>query len=331
MISERALIERLAASAAVRAGVALGIGDDAAVLSGDPAMVVTQDVLVDGVHFRRATASLGDIGHKAIAVNLSDVAAMGAAPIALFIGLVLPDPEQLTTADIDELYAGMESLAGVHGATIAGGDTTTGPALILAVTAVGRMAPGVAPVRRTGATAGDLLCVTGSVGAAAAGVLVLDDPALAAGVAQAAALRDAARRPTPRVGAGQHLAAAGVTAMLDCSDGLALDALRLSRASGVIVELDLADIPIARGVAEVAANATRDADLLAATGGEDYELIVTVAPQRLDAARRELEVPLTPIGRVVAGAPTLRVMRAGEAVSLSSLGWEHPVGDAERR
>lgn len=325
MISELALIERLAAAAAVRPGVALGIGDDAAVLTGDPTIVVTQDVLVDDIHFRRSTSGLRDIGHKAVAVNLSDLAAMGAVPVAVFIGLVLPDAVPLAPAGVDELYAGMEALVAVHGATIAGGDTTSGPALILAVTAVGRMTPGVAPVRRTGAAPGDLVCVTGSLGACAAGLLLLDYPALGDAVPEAAALRDAALRPTPRVEAGQRLAGGGATAMLDCSDGLALDALRLARASGVTVEIDLADVPIAPGVAAVAAAAGRDAGILATTGGEDYELIVTVPPARLDPIRRALDIPLTPVGHVAAGPPDLRMTRRGEPVPLASLGWEHRI------
>jgi len=309
--------------------VDLGIGDDAAVLSGDPPTVVTVDVLIDDVHFRRSTSSLRDIGHKAVAVNLSDLAAMGAVPVAVFIGLVLPHTDPLTPGDIDALYDGMEAVAAQHGATIAGGDTTSGPTLTLAVTAVGRMTPGIAPLRRTCAVPGDVVCVTGSLGAAAAGLLVLDDPALGAGVPEAAALRDAARRPTPRLDAGQRIAAAGATAMLDCSDGLALDALRLARASGVIVEIDLAEVPIAAGVAAVAANAAREPDLLAATGGDDYELIVTVPPVRLDALRRDIDIPLTPVGRVMAGSADLRVVRRGDAVPLASLGWLHRGGEPE--
>lgn len=309
----------------------LGIGDDAAVLTGDPPILVTLDVLIDDVHFRRSTSSLRDIGHKAVAVNLSDLAAMGAVPVAVFIGLVLPHPDHLTPGDIDALYAGMEALAARHGATIAGGDTTRGPTLTLAVTAVGRMTPGVAPLRRTGAVPGDLVCVTGSLGAAAAGLLVLDDPALGTGVREAAALRDAARRPTPRLDAGQRIAAGGATAMLDCSDGLALDVLRLARASGVIVEIDLAEVPLAAGVAAVAANAAREPDLLAATGGDDYELIVTVPPARLEALRRDVAIPLTPIGRVMAGPAEIRIMRRGDPMSLASLGWEHRVGEPDAR
>jgi thiamine-monophosphate kinase len=327
VISELALIERLARRAVLRPGVEIGIGDDAAVLAGDPPIVVTQDILVDDVQFRRTTSSLLDIGHKAIAVNLSDLAAMGAVPVAVFVGLVLPQARPLTASDVDELYRGMEALAAEHSVTIAGGDITIGPALTLAVTAVGRMPPGVAPALRSGARPGDVVCVTGPLGAAAAGLLVLDDPTLAAGVQDAPALRDAARRPTPRLTAGQRLASTGIHAMLDCSDGLALDALRIAHASDVTVAIELADVPIAVGVAGVAANARREADVLAATGGEDYELIVAAPPERIDVLRRDLDVPLVAVGRIVAGEPQLVVTRDGRAVPLTSLGWEHRTGD----
>ena len=327
MISELALIERLAGLAVLRPGVEIGIGDDAAVLAGDPPMVVTQDLLIDDVQFRRRTSSLLDIGHKAIAVNLSDLAAMGAVPVAVFVGLVLPQTMPLTTSDVEELYRGMEAVASEHSATIAGGDITIGPVLTLAVTAVGRMPAGVAAARRSGARPGDLVCVTGPLGAAAAGLLVLDHPELATGVDHAPALRDSARRPAPRLAAGQRLAAAGVHAMLDCSDGLALDALRIAQASGVTVAIELADVPIAAGVAAVAANARRDADLLAATGGEDYELIVAAPPERIDALRRDVEFPLIAVGTVTAGPPELLVTREGRPVPLTTLGWEHRTGD----
>ncbi len=327
MISELALIERLARRAVLRPGVEIGIGDDAAVLAGDPPMVVTQDLLVDDVQFRRRTSSLLDIGHKAIAVNLSDLAAMGAVPVAVCVGLVLPKERPLTTSDVDELYRGMEAVASEHSVTIAGGDITIGPTLTLAVTAIGRMTPGVAPALRSGARPGDLVCVTGPLGAAAAGLLLLDDPALAAGVDDAPALRDSARRPTPRLAAGQRLAAAGVHAMLDCSDGLALDALRIAQASGVTVAIELADVPIAAGVAAVAAHAHREADLLAATGGEDYELIVAAPPEWIGALRRDVAFPLVAVGTVIAGPPELVVTREGRAVRLTTLGWEHRTGD----
>ena len=317
-LSERALIERIAALATVRAGVAVGIGDDAAVLDDDPATVVSQDMLVEGVHFRRRVgdaAELRDLGHRALAVNLSDLAAMGAVPVAALVGVGVP-PEGLGAEEVDALYGGMEALAARTGTTVAGGDVTGAPALVLAVTAIGRMPPGAAPVLRRGARPGHLLVVTGPLGASAAGLLILDDPPLGAGVPEAGALRAAHLRPEPRLETGRALAALGAAAMLDCSDGLVLDATRIGEASGVGVVVDLDRVPVAPGVARVAAAAGLEADLLAATGGEDYELVAALPPG----------VPLPP-GVVVVGvfAPGAgaRVLRAGAEVAVARPGWEH--------
>jgi thiamine-monophosphate kinase len=323
VIHEFNLIDRIARATARRAGVTLGIGDDAAVLDGDPPVVVTQDLLVQDVHFRLRATSFRDLGHKALAVNLSDLAAMGARPVAALVGLGLPDDPAITADSVLELYAGMEDLAAAHEMTIAGGDVTRAPVLTLAVVAIGHAVAGVAPVRRSGAAVGDVLCVTGALGAAAAGLLLVEDPSLAASVKQAESLREALRRPMPRVAAGQALAAGGATAMLDCSDGLALDASRIAVASGVCIELQLERVPVAPGVASVAATVGRAADELAATGGEDYELIVTLPPGTVDARRTSLDVPLTAVGRVIAGPPGIRVVRGGAAVRLPRLGWEH--------
>ena len=300
----------------------MGIGDDAAVMDGDPLSVVAQDLLVDGVHFRRSTSTLADIGHKAVAVNLSDLAAMGAVPVAVFIGLGLPGEDPLGADDVDALYAGMESLAALHNVTIAGGDITRAPGLVLAVTAVGHMPTGVAPCKRSTARPGDVVCVTGSLGGAAAGLMLLDTPALAAGLAEADLLRGASRRPTPRVRAGQRLAADGATAMMDCSDGLALDASRLADASQVGIEIDLDAVPMAPGVSGLAKAAGCAADLLAATGGDDYELIVTVPGELISRLADGLDVPLTRVGRVVAGSG-VRLLRGGVAVVAPTPGWEH--------
>lgn len=321
--SELAILQRIARLIAVREGVTLGIGDDAAVIASEPLSVVTQDLLVDGVHFRRRTSSPADIGHKSVAVNLSDLAAMGAVPVAVLIGLGLPVDDALGADDIDALYAGMESLAAIHGVTIAGGDITRAPALILAVTAMGYMPPGVAPCRRSTARPGDVVCVTGTLGGAAAGLLLLDQPNLATGIAEADALRDASRRPTPRVQAGQRLAAGGATAMMDCSDGLALDASRLADASRVGIEIDLEVVPLAPGVNAVAEAAGGPAaDLLAATGGDDYELIVTVPAALVDDLAKAIDVPMTPVGRVITGSG-LTLLRNGVTVDAPTLGWEH--------
>lgn len=324
-LSERALIARIARATTVRPGVILGIGDDAAVIDGDPVTVVAQDLLVDGVHFRRTTSSLSDIGHKALAVNLSDLAAMGATPVAAFIGLGIPTDDGLDAQAVDALYGAMEALAELHGVTIAGGDITAAPALLLAVTALGHMPAGIAPVRRSTARPGDSLYLTGTLGGAAAGLRLLDEPGLAVGVPTADALRAASRRPTPRVDAGRRLAAAGVSAMMDCSDGLALDVSRLATASHVEIQIDLERVPLAQGVAQVARAAGSAADLFAATGGDDYELIVT-APAALAAeVGSDLDVPLTAIGRVVAGSGvTLR--RDGATITPETQGWEHRFG-----
>ncbi len=322
-VSEFDLIERIALRAARRPGTELGVGDDAAILRVGADAVVAQDLLVDNVHFRLSTTGARDLGHKALAVNLSDIGAMGAEPIAAFVGLVLP-PAGFTDDDFDALYDGMEELAARFGVTVAGGDLTGGPALTLAVTVVGRPHPGVVPLRRDGAGAGDLLCVTGGLGAAAAGFLLLEDPGLAEGIALAETLRAAQRRPEPRVDQGRRLAGHGATAMMDLSDGLALDGGRLAVASGLRAVIDLDAIPVAPGVDAVAEATGQDKRILALTGGEDYELLVAVPPDRLDALRALLDLPLTPVGALEAGTPGLEVRDGdGRAIALTKRGWEH--------
>lgn len=318
-MSEAALIRAITARAAVRPGVRLGIGDDAAVLDGDPAIVLAHDMLVQDVHFRLGTAAPWDIGWKSLAVNLSDLAAMGAAPVAALVGLGLP--RGVAPAVVDALYDGMEALAAEWGCTIAGGDTTAAAELVVGVTAVGRMAPGIAAVERSGARPGDLLCVTGPVGASGAGLHVLESPSLPLPAPLRDAVVAAHLRPRPRVAEGIALAAAGAHAMLDCSDGLAIDASRLAAASGLRVVLELEHVPLGPGVAEVAAALGRPADEMAATGGEDYELIVAVP-----AGMRVPGCALIPVGRCEAGPPGLLVERHGVPVVLTRMGWDHDVG-----
>ena len=323
--SEIALIERITARLGVRPGVARSIGDDAAVLDGDPPVVLSQDLLVEGVHFARATMGWADVGHRALAVNLSDLAAMGADPVAALVGLGLPERDGPSPADLEALYDGMEALAAAHGLTVAGGDVTSAPAMVIAVTVAGRMGHGIAPLGRDTAEAGDLCCVTGTLGAAAAGLLLVEDPRLGVGVPEAEALAAAHRRPTPRLAGGRALASpGGAAAMLDCSDGLALDAGRIADASGLGVVIRLEDLPVAPGVAAVAAAAGRPPDVLAATGGEDFELVAAVDPARLDEVRSRLDVPLTVVGRFTAGGG-VRLLRHGVEVHPRSLGWEHRV------
>jgi thiamine-monophosphate kinase len=285
--------------------VVLGSGDDAAVTVPGGATATSVDALVEGVHFDRASASLAQIGHKALATALSDLAAMGAEPGEAYVALGVP-PE-LGESECLELIDGILALATETGTTLAGGDVTRAPVLTLAVTVVGHAATPAQLVGRGGAEPGDALVVTGELGGAAAGLLLLEQPALAEAVpdATAAWLRRRQLEPAPRLAAGRALAAAGARAMIDLSDGLGGDAGHIASASGVGLRIDAAALPLANGLAELASASGREPLRLAVSGGEDYELLAALPPAQLAAAKKlgeAAETALTPIGEVVAGA-----------------------------
>jgi thiamine-monophosphate kinase len=306
--------------------VKLGVGDDAAVTVPGGATATSIDALIDGVHFRRGEAPPALIGHKALAAALSDLAAMGAEPGEAYV--VLGAPPDLDEPEFMELLDGILALAERTGATLAGGDVTRAPALALAVTVVGHARRPELMISRGGARDGDLLVLTGEIGGAAAGRVLLDRPELAAAVPDSTAERLRARQlqPTPRLGAGRALAAAGARAMIDLSDGLAGDAGHLAAASGVGLRIEALSLPLAKGVAEVAAAAGRDPLELAASGGEDYELLAALPPERLAEASAAIgaaaETTLTPIGAALGGEGAVEIRLPGDG-RVEAAGYDH--------
>jgi thiamine-monophosphate kinase len=298
--------------------VRVGSGDDAAVTVPGGATATSVDAVVDGVHFRRERSDLATIGRKALAAALSDLAAMGAEPGEAYV--VLGVPPDLGEPECLELLDGIAALAAATGTTLAGGDLTRAPALTLAVTVVGHAPSPERFVSRGGARPGDLLVLTGEIGGAAAGLLLLDDPGLGAELPDETAERLRRRQldPTPRLRAGRALAAAGASAMIDLSDGLGGDAAHLAESSGVGVRIDAASLPLAKGVAEVAAAAGLEPLELACSGGEDYELLAAIPPQRLGEASIAIgeaaEATLTRVGEAVAGEGSEIRLPGGELV-----------------
>lgn len=303
----------------VAPAVWLGSGDDAAIVVPGGATATSVDALIEGVHFRREWSSLAQIGGKALAAALSDLAAMGAEPGEAYI--VLGVPSDLDEESCMALLDGIAAVATETGTTLAGGDVTRAPALILAMTVVGHAESADGLVTRDGARPGDVLVVTGELGGAAAGLLLLErsgdwrvDRPMAGSTRQStpgrgeegsAGLLARQLEPRPRLAAGRALAEAGATAMIDLSDGLGGDAGHIAAASGVGLRIEAASLPLAAGVAEVAAAASRDALELATSGGEDYELLAALPAERLSAAVANVagqsETRLTQIGEVVAG------------------------------
>lgn len=294
-VGEFNLISRLAAGVGVPPSPE-GPGDDAALVRApDGHLVATTDLLIEGTHFRRDWSSAYDIGRKAAAQNLADVAAMGARPTALLIGLGAP--VDFPVVDFDAFAEGVRAECAVAGAALVGGDLVKSPHLVVSGTAMGVL-DGREPVLRSGARPGDLIGVIGRLGWAAAGLRLLIDGETTG------ELVDAQRRPEPPYGAGPALANAGATAMCDVSDGLLSDLGHLSAASGVRIDLALAPLRL------LGAKGVTDQELL--TGGEDHALVFAIP-----------SAPRLPPGAVLIGR-----VRAGSGVYIdgqaaASGGYDH--------
>ena len=291
-LGEFGLIDAITARLTTSSAVLIGPGDDAAVIAAPDARVVAStDLLVDGRHFRRAWSEPGDVGHRAAAANMADIAAMGAVPTALLVGLALP--ADLPTAWVTALADGLHDECVSAGAAVAGGDLVRSDTLVISVSALGSL-QGRDAITRSAARPGDLVAVAGRLGWAAAGLAVLSR-----GFRSPRVLVDAHRRPAPPYAEGPRAAALGATAMTDVSDGLVADLGHVAAASGVSVEIssDAFHVPQEFQDTARALNADPLAWLLA--GGEDHALVATFPP--------DVDLPMawSVIGRVAEGAGVL--------------------------
>ncbi|MHA6793198.1 thiamine-phosphate kinase [Pseudonocardia bannensis] len=308
-VGEFGLIARVTANRRQPAGTLLGPGDDAAVVAApDGRVVACTDVLVEAVHFRLDWSTPEQVGRKAAAANLADVAAMGAVPTALLVGLACPASTPVET--LEGLADGLWAEATAVGVGLVGGDVASSATLVVSVTALGDL-EGREPVTRSGARPGDVVALCGRVGWAAAGLAVLSR-----GFRSPVAVVGAHRVPEPPYAAGPQAAIAGATAMIDVSDGLLADLGHLAQASGVLVDVRSPTLQVPARLAEVASALGADPLHWMLTGGEDHALAATFPP---DAT---LPPGWTAIGRVCEAGDGPGVLVDGRPYA-EPAGWDH--------
>jgi len=322
-LGEFGLIDRIRRTASAGPGVRIGIGDDAAwVANSSGSSLVTADLLIEGVHFDLRWTSLFDLGYKSLAVNLSDIAAMGGVPAYAILSLGIP--VSFDTNDIDNLYRGINTLARQCGVSIVGGDTNIAKSLIISVCVIGGPPP--QPVRRSGAKVGHDIYVTGTLGDSALGLKLLQRKS--PGMKQKSPVAQLLKRhhqPTPRIAAGVLLARQKLaTAMIDVSDGLLQDLGHICRASRTGAMIWEARLPLSRAYRAIAG---QDGTYYALTGGEDYELLFCARPSdrsRIEKLERRVGLAITRIGTCVTANRGITVLDScGKLVSTRSKGHDH--------
>jgi len=320
-VGEFGLIQRLAAliGGEPPAELIVGIGDDAAAWRmGEAVLLATTDTLVEGVHFLPEIAPWADVGWKALAVNVSDIAAMGGEPLFALVTLALP-PETDTSA-VDDLYVGLGQCAQKYGVAIAGGDIVRAPQVSVTVALIGQAQMREEKpllLRREGAKAGDVIAVTGSLGDSAAGLwrlrkgAALDEPLVQTHLS-----------PLPPLGAGQEAARVGIRCAIDVSDGLLQDLGHICEMSHLGADVDVDALPLSDNLR---AAYPEDARALACTGGEDYELLLIGRQETIEAVNDAVDVALTVIGRMTDSAedrPRL-LDGSGRELTMPAGGWDH--------
>ena len=295
------------------------IGDDTAAWhTGDSVQLATVDAMVQDVHFSLDTMTWEELGWKSLAINLSDIAAMGGVPEYALIALGLPGDTK--TENISRMYEGMLELANRHNVALVGGNMCSSPVISITITITGSSPDGNI-LRRSTAKPRDAIAMTGYAGSAAAGLAMLKER-MQFGAELATYLRTAFTRPQPRIAEGQLLLKHGVTTAIDISDGLLADLRHICEASKVGARVNVEKIPVHTGMQSKFGERARK---MALTGGEDYELLFTADREIIDKVKKEAECPVTVIGEITEGdAGKVKAVDAeGKIIKIDKAGWEH--------